>query len=253
MPNVQTHLAAASILITRPSVREIAPWLFEDSPRSAFMLGAISPDVRGISGHTREQTHFFTIPPEDDRSPDVVMLGAWPQLGSKGDLTTDQKAFIAGYMTHIIMDQVWVEQVVMKGLFLQGAEWGIRHPNWRLYAILMTHMEYNAASHLASSIVGDLQTARPVHWMPFIKDRHLAEWRDRIAGAIQEGGARLISTPLVKTCGMTMDQMEAIILSAQQMETQAFATIPRQRLLDFETETASRSEAAILNYFNSTQ
>src|SRR5574341_1617964 len=148
MPNAQTHLAAVCDLLDRPAIRDEFPWLAEDSARAAFLLGAVSPDARAVSGQPREATHFFLIPFADDRPAQEVMLATYPDLSRAGKLSREQSAFIAGYITHLVMDQTWVESVVMHGLFVEGARWGTHHPQWRTYCILMTHLEYQAADRV---------------------------------------------------------------------------------------------------------
>src|SRR5512138_2301649 len=132
MPNAETHLTAACDLLAEPDITRAYPWLADETCYSAFLLGSVSPDVRAIGGQTREETHFFTIPFEDERLAPAVMCGSWPQIASAAKLAPTRAAFVAGYMTHLIMDQTWVEMIVMPGLFIPGTTWGHQHPNWRL-------------------------------------------------------------------------------------------------------------------------
>src|SRR5262245_56370524 len=127
MPNAETHLTAACDLLAEPALIQAFPWLADDPCRAAFLMGSVSPDVRVIGGQTREQTHFFTIPFDDDRPAPQVMCADWPQIASASHLAHPHAAFIAGYMTHLIMDQVWVEMVVMPGLYINGTDWGLKH------------------------------------------------------------------------------------------------------------------------------
>src|SRR3990172_6965847 len=136
MPNAHAHLAAVTDLLNDTALVQAAPWLVDDAAaRSAFLLGAISPDVRTISGQAREATHFFTIPPTTRTEGPDAMLAAYPDLRPAASLIPARAAFIAGYITHLVMDQTWLEVVVMPGLFIDGLTWGMQHPNWPLYRI----------------------------------------------------------------------------------------------------------------------
>lgn len=248
MPNAQTHLTAVCAVLAQPPLQAAFRWLAEGEACSAFLLGAISPDVRAISGQTREETHFFTIPPDDPRPAQAVMLEAWPTLRNAAALSRPHAAFIAGYITHLVMDQTWIEQVVMPALFVEGAAWGTDHPNWRLYVVLMTYLEYRAAARLPSGVVETLLKATPDRWLPFVADAHLTAWRDHVAQHIREGGARRLSAMFARTSGLEPDDLEAIVLSEERMTAEAFCTVPRERLAAFENETQARSLRAVLEY-----
>jgi hypothetical protein len=252
MPNAETHLAAACDLLAEPAITGAHPWLAGDASRAAFLMGAISPDVRAISGQAREATHFFTIPPSDERPAPAVMVADWPQISQASRLNPPAAAFVAGYMTHLIMDQTWVERVVIPGLFIAGTEWGVQHPNWRLYCILMTYLEYRAAPRLPADTSRRVGSAEPQGWLPFVADHYLAQWRTRVAGLIGEGGPRRVSSVLTQSCGLSSDEMEAIVLSEPEMARQAYPVVARERLLDFEAETARRCRDQVLRYLAGT-
>ncbi len=248
MPNAQTHITAVCAMLAQPPIQAAFRWLADEDARSAFLLGAISPDVRAISGQKREETHFFTIPPDDPRPAQVVMLEVWPELRRATALSRPHAAFVAGYITHLVMDQTWIEQIVMPALFVEGATWGVDHPNWRLYSILMTYLEYRAAAHLPEDAVETLLKATPNRWLPFVADTHLTAWRDHVVQHIREGGARRLSVMFARTSGLEPDELEAIVLSEERMALEAFRLVPRERLAAFERETQARSLRAVLDY-----
>lgn len=252
MPNAETHLTAACDLLSEPEIARAFPWLAGEASCSAFLLGSISPDVRAVGGQTREETHFFTIPPDDERPAPVVMCADWPQIAVSAALSAPQAAFIAGYMTHLIMDQIWVEMIVMPGLFIAGITWGLKHPNWRTYCILMTYLEYRAADRLPAGTSGRMAGAQPDGWLPFAADTDLVAWRDRVAKLIDDGGPRVVSSLLSQSCGLEPGQMEAIVRSEAEMAREAYPTVPREQLLAFEAETARRSRAQVMAYLAGT-
>lgn len=250
MPNAQTHLASVWDLLNRPPIQAVFGWLAEPEAQAAFLLGAISPDVRIVSGHSREETHFFGIPALDPRSAPVIFLDTWPELANAALVSRQQAAFISGYMTHLVMDQVWVERIVMDGLFIEGLEWGIGHPNWRLYSILMTYLEYRAASRLPRVALERLSAARPDHWLPFVEDKHLAAWRSHVLSHVGPGGARHISRLFARTNGLTSDEMESIVLSDEQMAAEVYGVISPAQIVIFDAETTSHSVEVVSGYLS---
>lgn len=248
MPNSQTHLYSVTNILQQPESWTAFPWLFEGPARCAFLLGAISPDVRAISGQAREETHFFDIPFSSDQTAQAIMLARWPQIKDVSTLPQPQAAFIAGYITHLVMDQTWVEMIVLPGLFIKGTEWNTQHPNWRLYSLLMTYMEYRAAEHIPEGTLDLIAQAEPVHWLPFIPDHYLSDWRDHVVDRIKRGGPKLISAMFARSNNMTSQELEAIVLSENRMAEEAYSVISHERLLAFETEANRRSHEAVLHY-----
>lgn len=250
MPNCQTHVASVLDILRRESIQREAGWLLNPGPRAAFFLGAISPDVRAISGHTREETHFFPIPipPGHPGAPDI-MLQAYPALREIPRRSRpEQAAFIAGYIAHLVMDVVWLDRIVMRGLYVNGEVWGIHHPRWPLYSILMTYLEYQADALLPRDTFQVLRSVQPRNWLPFISDLHLADWRDRVVERVLAGGARGVSVMFSRSNGLTSDQMEAIVTSEERMTEVAYATVPRAWIDEFYQEADDQSEALILAY-----
>jgi hypothetical protein len=178
------------------------------------------------------------------------MLARWPQIKDVSNLPHPQAAFIAGYITHLVMDQTWVEMIVLPGLFIKGMEWNIQHPNWRLYSLLMTYMEYQAAEHIPDGTLDLMAQAEPDHWLPFIHDHYLSDWRDHVVDRIKRGGPKLVSTMFARSNSMTSQELEAIILSEERMAEEVYTVVSHERLLAFETEANRRSHEAVLHYLS---
>lgn len=248
MPNTQTHLAAASHLLGAAALPMTIPWLAQPDMQAAFLLGTISPDARVVSGHTREATHFIPIPPPPGVLAQDMMLDAWPELRPQSVARQAQAAFVAGYLAHLIMDQTWLDIVVLPGLFIDGIDWNTRHPNWRLYSILMTWLEYQAAARLQPNITALLATATPEHWVPFLEDQHLIGWRNHVLQTIQTDGARRTSQIFARSNNLMAEELEAIVLSEERMAHEAYPVVPPEQLQQFAGETDRRTQQAVTAY-----
>lgn len=253
MPNTQTHLAAVSDLLAPSGLPAAIHWLADSDAQAAFLMGTISPDVRAVSGQTREATHFIPIPPPPGVLAQQMMLDAWPELRPTSVKGQAQAAFVAGYIAHLIMDQTWLDTVVLPGLFIDGVPWNTRHPNWRLYSILMTYLEYQGAARMPAEIPSSLACALPDHWVPFIEDRYLVQWRNHVIQMIKTEGARRTSHIFAHSNNMTAEELERIVLSEERMAEEAYPVIPREWLLGFEQETDRRTQAAVISYLSEIQ
>jgi hypothetical protein len=138
---------------------------------------------------------------------------------------------------------------VMPGLFIRGMAWGVEHPNWRLYSLLMTYLEYRAADRLPGRAVDLLAEADPVGWLPFISDDDLIAWRDHVVSRIR-GGARLISQMFATSNDLSPGELEAIVLSERRMADEVFSRVPRAYLDAFWRETNARTRRVVAGYLD---
>lgn len=105
MPSLGSHLASARVLAARLGHGSI------DADRGAYYLGATAPDIRVLTRLDREHTHFFTL--DDFRDQDSVerLFSEHPHLRDAVVLDATTRAFMAGYLTHLLMDQRYIERI----------------------------------------------------------------------------------------------------------------------------------------------
>ena len=248
MPNAHTHLAAASEVLARPDFRSAVPWLSGEAERAAFLVGSISPDVRVVSHQPREETHFFEIPSAPDHRAVPAMLDAWPTLADPSVLGHTQAAFIAGYITHLIMDELWVDEIVMAHIYVNDEPWGRKHSGWWLYSLLMTYLEYQAAPTLPTDTAPTLKQATPDHWLPFARDRHLKQWRNHVMRMVKTEGARRTSALFARSNNITPKALEAIILSDEDMTREVWSNVPQEKIDSFRSLAVKHSLEAVCSY-----
>ncbi len=74
----------------------------------AYLLGATAPDVRIMTGQPREDTHFIALEADHGERSIDNLFTAHPHLRH---LKGRQRAFLAGYLTHLEVDQAWIVTV----------------------------------------------------------------------------------------------------------------------------------------------
>ena len=118
MPTPFTHLLYAQRLLDDPAVPVDQRALLNDQ-RGAYLLGSIVADAQSLAGLKRDYTHYysFEVPMEDH--PWRVMMARYPQLLDVRDPA--QRAFVAGYVMHLSMDEIWSLQ--MTGPEFAQREW----------------------------------------------------------------------------------------------------------------------------------
>ena len=102
MPPLSMHVALA---------REIAAELRRrplEEEAGAYYLGATSPDIRVITRCDRRETHFFDLDDFGHQSGVARVFEEYPELADTERLDDRTKAFLAGYMSHLEMDETWI-------------------------------------------------------------------------------------------------------------------------------------------------
>ena len=82
-----------------------------DDERGSLYLGATAPDIRVITRWERQRTHFFDLSSFDEQSGVAGLFEAYPRLREPGGLSVATTAFVAGYVTHLVMDELWINTI----------------------------------------------------------------------------------------------------------------------------------------------
>ena len=105
MPPIFLHMAMARDI--RDQVAE--PLLGERA--GAYFFGATTPDIRVLTRRDRRETHFFDLDVFDHQDSVAAMFAAYPKLARCDELDRETAAFVAGYITHLTLDEVWITDV----------------------------------------------------------------------------------------------------------------------------------------------
>ncbi len=82
-----------------------------DQERGNLYLGSTAPDLRVITRWERERTHFFDLGNVEEQSSVAGLFRAHPGLARAAALKESTVAFIAGYLTHLVMDEMWITTI----------------------------------------------------------------------------------------------------------------------------------------------
>lgn len=244
MPTPATHLASAQAMLGRGELSASARRLAIRQP-GPFMLGHTAPDVKTVSGHEREASHFFSVPRRSNRAAHQVLLDTHPALGDVAPLSPSHAAFVAGYLAHLLLDELWVAHV-FQPFFLR--DWAPLEERMFLHNVLRTWVDQRDQARLNGTVSRVLRTAAPEGWLPFIEDRHLRLWRDWLAE--QLGPERMMETAevLARRVGATAQEVEAVAQSPQQMKNRVFSHVPRAALDAFR-QKSQRAGAELVNWY----
>jgi hypothetical protein len=220
MPTPFTHLRTAQMLLRDPQIPPVFGSLL-DSQRSAFLLGSVAADARVNSGLRRADTHFYHYDQPMSDHPWRVMMSLYPALQTPHDAA--QQAFLAGYVAHLSMDEVWTNDMLYTHFF--AGEWGAdRRFRFFMLHILLIYMDERDYALLEDWQANTLFAARPVDWLPFMTDYDLMDWRDFIAA--QVAGESQTLTVLGERTQRPPQDFRAVLDSPQRMQADLWNNIP---------------------------
>ncbi|MBI3158712.1 MAG: zinc dependent phospholipase C family protein [Chloroflexi bacterium] len=231
MPTPFYHLSIAEELLAHPALPpDVRARLHAERP--AFLLGNTAPDVQVVSGHKRESTHFFQVPPRDETSPAERLLAEYPALADTASLRPAQAAFLAGYLCHLAADFEWIRTLFLPVFGVQ-AGWGTFPHRLYIHNVLRTWLDEQVLSGLPDDIAGCLAAARPEHWLPFVEDRHLGEWRDYLQAQLHPGAASRTVEVFARRQGLSPEEFSDLLHSEERLEAEVFSHVPRQDLVEY--------------------
>lgn len=76
-----------------------------------FLLGATTPDIRVLTRWQRQRTHFFDFDDFDHQDSVARFFAENPDLSDPGRLNESTAAFVAGYTTHLALDEGWICEI----------------------------------------------------------------------------------------------------------------------------------------------
>ena len=250
MPPLGMHMTLA---------RELAPELAHRALAAdpgAYYLGATSPDIRVITRWDRQRTHFFDLSNFEEQSGVVGILGECPDLASPGNLDESTVAFIAGYISHLEMDEAWIidvyrpcfgERSPLKGDLLANLlDRVLQHELDR------REMEDRA---VAQEIQRDLLASAVEVAVGFLDRDTLLQWREISAERLGQPPGwdrfKLFASRHLRAYGVESDEDLAHFLrNIPDLLDQAIRQVTPERIEAFQERSRQRALAAMREYLS---
>ena len=105
MPPITLHMVLA---------RDIAIAVGQDDLEAfpgQYLLGATTPDIRVITRQDRYSTHFFDLNTDEHQDSVAGFFKAHDRLVQPEKLNAETRAFVAGYVSHLVMDEQYITGV----------------------------------------------------------------------------------------------------------------------------------------------
>ena len=105
MPALALHAAVAKRVADQLRQRAL------DADPGSLYLGATAPDIHILMRWERERTHFFDLQDFGEQGAVAAMFEAHPALACPAELSPPTVTFVCGYISHLVMDEIWINDV----------------------------------------------------------------------------------------------------------------------------------------------
>ena len=172
MPNLPAHIQLAQHAAARLDHAVLK------AHEGAFLLGATTPDIRAMAKWPRERTHFAPLSVEEVGAGARAMFEANPHLLESASANGPTRAFVSGYINHLVADETWICTVYRQ--FFGGGdtpEGKVQGNMWDRAMQLDMDREAKADEQEVQRVTEMLEGAEAGVDIGFVESETLAEWR----------------------------------------------------------------------------
>lgn len=246
MPTPFSHMVALAHLLqddqVPPSLRD---QLRAEEP--AYLLGAVAPDARVPNvSDSRAATHFYSYQEGISAPPWRLMLQKYPTLVPPQSAA--HRAFLAGYVAHLAMDEVWTRQMLVP--HFANADWG-ENPRQRFFVLhfMLIDMDERDLKHISAEMAHTLQRAKPQAWLPFMPLPILREWQKLIYEQIKPNGESKTYEIFGERVQQSAAQMRRSFQDEAWMQEQLWQHVPRSILAEVEAQMFVYAREVLIAYW----
>jgi len=247
VPSLGSHLARARQVAERLRLPEI------DADRGSYYFGATAPDVRVITRLDRRITHFYELDGYGQQDSVARMFQEHPGLAQPAGLDAATTAFIAGYITHLVLDECYIEEVYRRD-FGQLSPIGDDPRRNVLDRVLQYELDRldREDRRAMDEVCTALMACSPPEHIPFIADEHLVQWRavaaDVAAQAPDYSRFRRMMTRHLVEAGLSEGEIDAYCEAPEEVVRDALAHVTAARLDRFWQDAAERMHDRVRRY-----
>jgi hypothetical protein len=248
MPSLGLHMQLA---------REINDVLGREDLRTSegeYLLGSTAPDIRVLTRWDRSVTHFFDIENFEDQRAIQGLFHAHPQVANAAALDEPTRAFMAGYLTHLEMDETWITDIYRPYFGPHSSLGGDSRANV-LDRVLQYELERRVRldDSFATSCRHALEQAALDIECGFLDRETLQRWREvnlDIAGRPPDWDRfRTVASRHLKAAGVETDEaLDAFMAEVPDLLQQTHEHVSEERVSQFFQDAHHRSLEALKEY-----
>ncbi len=232
---------------------ELRHRLLDEDPGS-FYLGSTAPDIRILTRWERERTHFFDLHNFDRQDGVRAMFEAFPALAQPAGLNPATAAFVAGYMAHLVMDEIWINDIYRPFFGPCSPQGGDVRANIMDRAIQFSldrdkRIDRDLMAHVLDAVArADLELE-----IDFIDGDTLSRWKDVIVDVVDHPPDwerfRYIAGRHLREAGIeTAEKFEEFLRSLPDLVDETLRYLTEERVNEFMERSLERGVGAVKEY-----
>jgi len=225
-----------------------------DDERGNLYLGSTAPDIRVITRWQRERTHFFDLRCFDEQDGVAGLFDAYPHLRRPAALNPATAAFVAGYVTHLVMDELWINTIYRPFFGVRSPLGGDLRANIMDRAIQFSlDREKRIDRELMAHVLDAVARCDLSLEIDFIDGDTLDRWRDVILEVVDHppdwARFRMIAGRHLREAGVESDeQFEEFLRSLPDLVDETLRYLSEERLREFMDRSLESSAGAVKEY-----
>jgi hypothetical protein len=250
MPALALHAAVAKRIADQ--LRRCAL----DADPGSLYLGSTAPDIHILMRWERERTHFFDLQDLGEQSAVAAMFEAYPALACPAELSPPTVAFVCGYISHLVMDEIWINDVY-RPFFSRSSPLADDRRADIMDRALQYELDRQARAdrQAMSHIVEELARSALDLEVGFIDGDALGQWRALMVEALNHPPDwerfRFFGGRALKATGIdTPEAFAAFVKMLPDLVAEATDYLSRERLEAFLEKSIDQGRGAVKEYLD---
>ena len=219
-----------------------------------YLLGSTAPDIRSIVRRPREEYHFASLDFEEVGAGVRGLFHVHPHLVRWSDADGPTASFVAGYVTHILLDEAWIAEIYRpyfanRDVFADGVFGGV------MDRAVQLELDRQTEDGWADS-TGALQSATGPVNVGFIAPEELERWRAWVVELLGRGFSWDRLRFMARRMAAGDDAHPAHAVAGEFLEAmpdsldRVLECVSRRELSDFRERSVERLSAALEEYLS---
>ncbi len=225
-----------------------------EEDRGNLYLGSTAPDIRVITRWERGRTHFFDLDNFEEQSGVDGLFGAYPQLQEPGGLSAATVAFVAGYLTHLVMDELWINTIYRPFFGERSPLGGSVRANIMDRAMQFSlDRQKRIDRELMGHVLDEIARSDLDMEIEFIDGDTLHRWKDIILDVVNHPPDwerfRYLAGRHLKEAGIeSPEQFQEFLLSLPDLVDETLRYLTEKRVREFMERSLERTTGAVKEY-----
>lgn len=248
MPHLAFHMSVA-----RDLAEELQNSIIE-ADRGAYYLGSTGPDMHVLRGTDRHASHFFDLDYAGTQDSVELFFRVYQDLRDPDRLNEGTAAFVAGYLTHLVIDEVWITDIYRPFFGPESSLGGDARANI-MDRVLQYDLELQQRGEKAAmEEIQESLIASPLDiQVEFADDATLRQWRDVAVGMVSRPPSwdrlRYLAGRFLRDAGIeTEEEVAEFMKTVPELLKEAKGHVGSQRMQGFLDKTMALSLKTLREY-----